>query len=116
MSSTERRVLFARKIAQLIQWAFVHDIALMPYRFHTTLAEDLIEFLAGRSEIDPRKTPTPHMVWEAMDLVIIKDGMLIWTHIPEYDWLGEEWEKLGGRWGGRWKTLQDNFHFELGAA
>lgn len=104
-----------RRIAQLITWAAVHDIELMPYRFHTTLEEDLKEFLLGHSEIDPNKTPTPHMVWEAMDLVIIKNGLPEWKHIPEYDWLGKEWEKLGGRWGGRWKTLVDLYHFELGA-
>lgn len=119
MTSTERRVYFFRKISQLIEMAFIEDILLMPFRFYATYGEEKLYFLQGKSQIDPDKHPTKHQEWEAIDLVIIKDGIPIWERTPEYEWLGKSWKELTvgqGRWGGDWTGVpfDDVYHFELG--
>jgi hypothetical protein len=117
MTGTEKRIYFFRKISQLIEMAFIEDIALMPFRFHATYEEEKKYFLEGRSEIDPDKKPTQHQKWLAMDFIIVKNGILIWERTPEYEWLGKTWKELTcgqGRWGGDWASLNDIYHFELG--
>jgi hypothetical protein len=112
MNFNQKRILFFRAIGELVRRAAEKGIELMPFGFHHTLEEDLKYFQEGKSRIDPTKKPTKHMLWLAMDMVIIKDGFAAWDRIPEYEILGEIWESLGGRWGGRWASLGDIYHYE----
>lgn len=57
----------------------------------------------------------------AIDLIIFKDGKPQWTG-DIYRAVGEYWESLGGRWGGRFGVTPDKYidavgwdpgHFEL---
>jgi len=112
MNFNQRRILFFRAIGELVRRAAEKGIELMPFGFNHTLEEDLKYFQEGKSLIDPTKKATKHMLWLAMDFIIIKDGKAVWDRIPEYEILGQIWENLGGRWGGRWASLNDIFHYE----
>jgi hypothetical protein len=119
MTATEKRIYFFRKISQLVEMAFIEDIALMPFRFYETYADAKLYFLQGKSQIDPDKHSTKHQLWLAIDLVIVEDGLTIWTRNPKYEWLGKTWKELTcgkGKWGGFWKGVpfDDIFHYELG--
>jgi len=53
-----------------------------------------------------------HIKGLAVDLAIIKeDGAVYSEDGSDYRPLGEYWESIGGRWGGKWKTV-DVYHFE----
>jgi len=112
MNFNQKRILFFRAIGELVRRAAGKGIELLPFAYYRSLEEELKNFQEGKSLIDPTKRPTRHMVWLALDGVIIKDGKAVWDRIPEYEILGEIWESLGGRWGGRWPSLGDVFHFE----
>jgi len=55
-----------------------------------------------------------HLSGLAVDLLLMKDGFPI-DNSPVYRLMGEYWERIGGRWGGRWKMPNgdwDVYHFE----
>ena len=49
----------------------------------------------------------------AADLILIKDGKPIWEG-EAYRPLGEKWESLGGRWGGRFGITPDKYATSIG--
>ena len=55
----------------------------------------------------------------AIDVVIYdlwdrQGGMsLQWKRVPEYTEIGAIGEAVGLHWGGKWKALDDPFHFEM---
>ena len=56
-----------------------------------------------------------HLSGLAVDLLIYRDGEPLGEDCPIYQFMGEHWEKIGGRWGGRWKVPsgeRDVYHFE----
>lgn len=112
MNFNQKRVLFFRAIGELVRRAAEKGIELMPFGFYHSLEQDLKLFQEGKSQIDPTKKATNHMIWLAMDFVIIKLNKAVWDRIPEYEILGQIWESIGGRWGGRWTSLDDIYHYE----
>ena len=61
-----------------------------------------------------------HQFWEAVDLVIVKNGELIWPRIPDYEILGRIAKEEELRWGGDWDGDEirdpndfDPYHFEF---
>lgn len=113
LSLTEKQIRFELACSKLVLQASIEDIRLLCFRFISTLAEDLEHFQGGRSQLDPRVRPTPHMQRLAKDyLVIDKDGHPVWARTPEYERLGVIAESLGLRWGGRWASLNDIYHVE----
>lgn len=97
MTLREKQSLFARKIAELVLWAY----------------EQGYEVTYGDFFRDPRV----HGVWGvtlsyshpysrhklklAADLNLFKDGAYL-TSTEDHRPLGEKWEEMGGTWGGRW--------------
>lgn len=61
-------------------------------------------FFNKRSKI---KTGGKHAQRLAVDLIVWRNGKPCWNREP-YRILGEYWESLGGRWGGRFKPLDKN--------
>lgn len=112
MNFNQKRILFFRAIGELVRQAAEKGMELLPFAYYRTMEEELKNFNEHKSQIDPTKKPTKHMLWLAMDFVIIKLGLAVWDRIPEYEILGEIWESLGGRWGGSGVTLNDPYHFE----
>jgi hypothetical protein len=112
LSSTEKQVRFELATAKLVIQASIDGIELICFRFISTMAEDLAYFNQGKSEIDPRITPTMHMQRLAKDFAVIVDGKILWDRNLAYDRVGEIAESLGLRWGGEWKSLGDIYHVE----
>ena len=53
-----------------------------------------------------------HQYGLAVDLVPIVDSVAVWDNIALWKKIGVAGEKLGLRWGGRWKRPYDPGHFE----
>jgi peptidoglycan L-alanyl-D-glutamate endopeptidase CwlK len=113
VNSTETRLNFIYMISKLVIEANLKKIKIMPTAFYRSPEEVRQLFLEGKSEVDGYIKKSKHQLWRAMDFVVIKEGVPIWTRIPEYETLGQIWENMGGVWGGRWKSLNDVFHFEI---
>lgn len=105
---TQKRVKFFQEISTLITWCYNHDIELMPFCFYRDPETQLLMVKKGRSLVRRSK----HQDWLAIDLVLVVGGRLVWKRCKEYDTVGEKWEHMGHRWGGRWKKLNDIYHFE----
>lgn len=112
LSLTEKQIRFEYLCAKFILACYLEDIKLICFRFISTFEEDLKHFLEGRSKIDPRFKPTPHMQRLAKDFAIIKDGKFTWDRTPEYERMGEIAELIGLTWGGRWESLNDIYHVQ----
>ena len=107
-------------------YAHSKGISFYIYRFLVTAKDQNEKYQQGRTKpgniitnCDGYKKKSNHQSGLAKDVIILdKTGKEIWDHIPEYDILGEIWERLGGKWGGRWyiegKTkFDDCYHFEM---
>lgn len=111
LSTTEKQAAFELLTARLVIECDAAGMRAICYRHRSTMAEDLALFEAGSSQLDPRVKPTPHMLGLAKDYAIATGTRYNWNS-PDYDRLGEIAERLGLRWGGRWKTLVDKNHVE----
>jgi len=61
-------------------------------------------FFNGRSKV---KVGGKHAQRLAIDLIVWRAGKPVWSG-EAYRMLGQYWESLGGRWGGRFKPLDKN--------
>jgi len=110
ISKTQRRIKFFEMIARLSVYAQTKGISLLPYCFHRSAITQKIYRLRGSSKVKR----SFHQDWLAIDFVVVIAGELVWSRSEEYDALGEAWEIMGGVWGGRWKTINDIYHFQEG--
>jgi hypothetical protein len=86
------------------------NIDVLPTCFKRTQAEQDVLFKDGKSRVQH----SAHQDWLAIDIVIVREGVLIWKIDSDYEWLGSVWEGMGHIWGGRWKTFKDGCHFQEG--
>lgn len=110
ISKTQRRIKFFEMIARLSLYAQSKGIYLLPTCFKRARARQLVLRAQGKSKVKR----SFHQDWLAMDFVIVIAGELMWARSKDYEDLGEEWERMGGVWGGRWKTINDIYHFQEG--
>jgi peptidoglycan L-alanyl-D-glutamate endopeptidase CwlK len=117
-NSTQLRIRFFLKVATLLLYAKFKKIQLLPTCFYRSADEQAKRYAEGRTKpgkivtyVDGHEKVSYHQKWRAIDFVIVKDGELIWTHVPEYDRLGKFWKKLGGTHGGDW-SFKDVYHFQ----
>ena len=121
MSNTQKRIEFNEKFGMLSVFARFVGIRFICTSYTRTAEEQKILFDKDLSERDGIIKVSYHQLDRARDIAIIgEDGNVIndYKDHPSYTVLGEFWESLGGRWGGRWykegKTkFNDIFHFEL---
>jgi hypothetical protein len=113
------RVRFLYEIARLLDYARDQEIQLVCFYFHRSDEEQARLVAEGKSRVQRSK----HQDWLAMDFALFDDldedgridqDEIRWKDDPRYTRLGEFWEALGGRWGGRWKDPYDPYHFEAG--
>ena len=125
----ERRVIFLQRFSRVITRAKVeHGINLLIFWFHRTDDQQKALYAIGRT-IELHRGPVTncdgvikksrHQKWEAVDVVIVKDGALVWSRIPEYEIIGYIGKEEGLRWGGDWDGDAerdpndfDIYHFE----
>ena len=101
-------------MARLLQFASDECIDVICASFHRTAEEQKALFDKGLSRCDGITKRSRHQDWLAMDLYVIKDDKVAAERIQDYEKLGMRWEDIGGVWGGRFESLNDIFHFELG--
>jgi peptidoglycan LD-endopeptidase CwlK len=116
MTKLDRRRLFARRFCDLLDAADKYSIPVAIFAYYRTAEEQHKLFLEGKSKCDGYQRRSKHQDWLAVDLGIVNaEGTdFLWTD-PRYAKLGELGESLGLTWGGRWDSLGDVYHFELGA-
>ena len=122
MTHTQKRIRFIQMVATLTQRAALEGIEFIIWTFYRSHTEQNLLYQRGRTEegkiitnCDGYVKQSMHQKWLAIDALVIKDGVAVWDHTPEYDRLGEIWEALGGKWGGRFKSPSgDVYHFEYG--
>ena len=117
------RLEFFIESARLEVWAYEQaGIVIACFTFWRSPEQQMIEYNAGRSRVKTGK----HQAWLAKDYMVVDDidkdlivdkdeirwGFDILSPSDPYLILGQEWERRGGIWGGRWENLSDPYHFE----
>lgn len=116
MNLSEMQRKFPLMVAELISQAYAGGCELTFGEAFRTEEQQRLYVRSGRS----RTMRSLHMKRLAIDLNLFRDGKYI-TDGGLYRELGEKWEAIGGRWGGRFgvapadypiKTGWDANHFE----
>jgi peptidoglycan L-alanyl-D-glutamate endopeptidase CwlK len=123
------RIQFLIKLAILFVYAHYRGIHLIITDLYRSAEAQFQRYQQGRTtpgkivtNTDGYKKRSMHQFWRAADLLIMRfsegEFRSIWSDRETYKELGEFWEKLEGRWGGRWfeegKTkFDDVYHFEF---
>jgi hypothetical protein len=66
----------------------------------------------GRKYTRSKGGKSKHQYGLAVDLVPIVDSVAVWDNTALWRQIGVTGEKLGLRWGGRWRAPYDPAHFE----
>lgn len=105
---------FARMLGKLLAYAERQNIKVLMYWLWRSAEQQNEMFKAGgKTNCDGYKVLSNHQLGRAADIAVVVDGSIRWEMRPEYELLGRYWEGLGGTWGGRWKGLNDIYHFEV---
>lgn len=109
MSLSDKQSEFALMVAVLIQAA--HQMGLSLTFGHAWRDSETQKRLVaqGLSKTENSK----HLDRLAVDFNLFKDGKYI-TDKNEYRPLGELWEKIGGRWGGRFGLKPEEYDTTIG--
>ena len=109
MKISEKQRRFPRMVAELITYAYDGGFELSLGEAYRTEEQQRIYVESGRSKtMDSR-----HRDRLAIDLNLFKDGVYINDGGP-YRALGERWETLGGRWGGRFGVRPQEYGAKVG--
>jgi hypothetical protein len=79
------------------------------YRTHTKQSE---YYSMGRKYTRSTGGKSKHQYGLAVDVVPVVKGIALWENVTLWKKIGVEGEKLGLRWGGRWRSPYDPAHFE----
>ena len=103
-------MIFHQNLAELIVTAKKKGINLVILELYRSKErqEELVK--EGKSQTQN----SLHLVGLAADLAVMKNGKPVMEDCEEYHILGQMWEEMGGIWGGRFKTLNDIYHFQIG--
>lgn len=105
MTLGQKQRKFVRMIADLIVWAYDNGYELT---FGDAYRDPRLHGQMGW-KVGYGAASSCHKIRLAIDLNLFKDGVFLDSteaHTP----LGEQWEKMGGTWGGRFK---DGNHYSL---
>lgn len=96
MSLSDRQCSFTKALAQLILYIDAKGYQVKIQELNRTLDQQKAYVAQGVSKtLDSR-----HLDKLAADLILFKDGVPV-SDQEAYRAFGECWERLGGRWGGR---------------
>ena len=114
MTLSQRQAEFTRLMTRLKAWAYQQPlIASGAMYFKTTWVKRSLEKQKALVAAGTSKTlGSSHLEELAEDLQLYwRGGEPIWSR-KHYVWLGEEAERIGLKWGGRWKSISDPYHFQ----
>lgn len=103
---------FRDKINQLIQVCKSKGIEITVVESFRTKAKQAEYFGMGRKYTRSAGGKSKHQYGLACDVVPVVNGQPQWDDKVLWRKIGVEGEKLGLRWGGRWRTPYDPAHFE----
>lgn len=103
---------FRDKIKSLIQECKSKGIDLAVVETYRTHAKQNEYKFMGRKYTNSTGGKSKHQYGLAVDLVPIVDSAAVWDNTALWKKVGLVGEKLGLRWGGRWKKPYDPGHFE----
>ncbi|MFN3841472.1 MAG: M15 family metallopeptidase [Cyclobacteriaceae bacterium] len=103
---------FRDKILQLIQTARAKGIELAVVETYRTRAKQAEYKSMGKRYTRTGAGNSKHQYGLAVDLVPIVDGQAQWHNLQLWRRVGVIGERLGLRWGGRWRHPFDPGHFE----
>lgn len=105
MTLGEKQRKFVRMIADLIVWAYDHGYELT---FGDAYRDPRLHGQLGQ-KLGYGHQNSCHKIRLAVDLNLFKDGQFLQS-TEDHQPLGEQWEKMGGTWGGR---FNDGNHYSL---
>lgn len=103
---------FRDKVTELIEACRKQGIELAVVESFRTHAKQQEYFGMGRKYTRSKGGKSKHQYGLAVDLVPIVDSVAVWDNITLWRKIGVAGEKLGLRWGGRWRAPYDPAHFE----
>jgi hypothetical protein len=103
---------FRDKVCQLIKNCKAKGIDLVVVESYRTHAKQKEYYRMGKKYTRSTGGKSKHQYGLAVDVVPVKDSVAIWDNIYLWKKIGVEGEKLGLRWGGRWRSPYDPAHFE----
>lgn len=103
---------FRDKIIQLINNCKAQGIELAVVESYRTHAKQSEYKVMGRKYTSSGAGRSKHQYGLAVDVVPIVDSVAVWDNVALWKKVGVAGEKLGLRWGGRWRKPYDPGHFE----
>ena len=103
---------FRDKIFELINACKAQGIELAIVESFRTHAKQAEYFGMGRKYTRSKGGKSKHQYGLAVDVVPVVDSVAIWDNNMLWRRIGVIGEKLGLRWGGRWRAPYDPAHFE----
>jgi hypothetical protein len=109
MSLSQRQQTFTIMVANIILYALQEGFGLTFGEVYRTQAQQDIYVEKEKSEV----THSKHQDRLAVDFNLFIDGDYV-TDKEQYRKLGEQWEKDGGRWGGRFGVKPQDYDTKVG--
>jgi hypothetical protein len=103
---------FRDRIAELIQACKAQGIDLAIVETFRTHAKQSEYFGMGRKYTRSKGGKSKHQYGLAVDVVPVIDGVAQWDDVKLWRRIGVIGERMGLRWGGRWRSPYDPAHFE----
>jgi hypothetical protein len=103
---------FRDKIQQLVANCKEQGIELAVVESYRTHAKQNEYKVMGKKYTASGAGRSKHQYGLAVDLVPIVDSVAVWDNVQLWKKIGVMGEKLGLRWGGRWRKPYDPGHFE----
>jgi hypothetical protein len=103
---------FRDKIHELIAKCKAQGIQLAVVESYRTHAKQSEYKGMGRKYTSSKAGRSKHQYGLAVDLVPVVDSVAVWDNASLWRKIGITGEKLGLRWGGRWRKPYDPGHFE----
>lgn len=103
---------FRDKVLQLIRSCETAGIQLAIVESYRTPAKQAEYYAMGKKYTRTPGGRSRHQYGLAVDVVPIVDSVAVWDNHRLWRKIGLVGEKLGLRWGGRWRVLYDPGHFE----
>lgn len=103
---------FRDKIIELINQCKANGIEMAVVESYRTHAKQHEYKTMGKKYTSSGAGRSKHQYGLAIDIVPIVDSVAVWDNAALWRKIGTTGEKLGLRWGGRWKKPYDPGHFE----
>ena len=103
---------FRDKITELINVCKKAGITLAVVETYRTPSKQAEYFAMGKKYTSTPGGKSRHQYGLAIDVVPVVDSVAVWNNHKLWRKIGIAGERLGLRWGGRWRVLYDPGHFE----